>query len=233
MVGLGLAGLVLAMVLTAQRTEPVAAEITASDPAVSSETTGCPEPVDPPEPTTTTYAAPPAADVEGPVRVLLQTSCGDIELTLDPALAPTLVASFVGLAEEGYYAGVPFHRVVDGFMIQGGDPTGTGTGCLDAECRERLPGFELPDELDGAREVVAAAGGYPRGTVALANAGPDTNGSQFFVVQSEEPYPLPPAYAVLGTVTDGMEIVDRIAAGSTANELALDPVVITSVEVAP
>lgn len=168
------------------------------------------------------------------MRATLVTTCGDIVLTLDAAAAPATVANFVALAEDGYYDGVGFHRVIDEFMIQGGDPTGSGNGCVDQtdpSCAERLPGYTFGDELELAEEVVATSGGYPRGTLAMANAGPDTNGSQFFIVQATPGYGLPPAYAVFGQVESGMDVVDRIAQGPTDGQLAVDPVRIVEVDV--
>lgn len=161
----------------------------------------------------------------------LHTSCGDVVVELDAAGTPRTVANFVGLAESGYYVGVPFHRVIDGFMVQGGDPTGTGMGCLDDACEQRLPGYTFYDELATAEQLVATEGGYPRGTLAMANGGADTNGSQFFIVQGDPGYPLPPAYTVFGRVLDGLEVVDRIAAGPADGERAVTPTVILDVDV--
>ena len=179
----------------------------------------------------------------------LQTNHGDITVELFEERAPNTVGNFIGLAtgskewtdpetgdtveNEPLYEDVIFHRIIEGFMIQGGDPTGTGSGCLDDSCAERLPGYTFADELTLAEEVVAEAGGYPRGTLAMANAGPDTNGSQFFVVQGTPGYPLPPQYAVFGAVTSGMDVVDRIAQGPVDGQIAVDPVVILSVTVQP
>lgn len=123
----------------------------------------------------------------------LETSLGPITIELDPARAPIAVNNFVHLAKDGYYDGVIFHRVVPGFVIQGGDPTGTGRGG---------PGYKFRDELEGE-------GGYSRGTVAMANAGPNTNGSQFFICL--EDVALPHQYTIFGKVTDGMDTVDAIA----------------------
>lgn len=116
-------------------------------------------------------------------------------------------------------------------MIQGGDPTGTGTGCLDDACEQRLPGYTFDDELALAEQLVDASGGYPRGTLAMANSGADTNGSQFFVIQGDNGYPLPPQYAVFGSVVEGMDVVDRIAQGPVDGQLAVDPIIILSVDV--
>lgn len=164
------------------------------------------------------YPAPPPMQID-PQRsysATVATSQGTIEIDLFAARSPRTVNNFVFLAREGFYQGVVFHRVIEGFMIQGGDPTGTGTGG---------PGYRFADELEAAREH-----GYPRGTVAMANAGPDTNGSQFFIVHRDAG--LPPDYAVFGQVTDGMTVVDRIAAGRTdAQDHPLDEVRIERVAI--
>lgn len=124
-------------------------------------------------------------------RVTLNTEEGDIvlELTKD---TPVTTGNFATLAEMGFYDGVIFHRVIDGFMIQGGDPDGTGTGG---------PGYKFDDE--------PFEGEYTRGTVAMANSGPNTNGSQFFIMHDD--YPLQPNYTIFGKVVEGMEVVDKIA----------------------
>ena len=155
-------------------------------------------------------------------RATVETDRGPIVLSLDPAEAPLAVNSMISLAEEGFYDGIVFHRVIDGFVIQGGDPTGTGAGG---------PGYRFPDELDAAEELVASAGGYPRGTLAMANAGPDTNGSQFFIVQGEM-VELPPAYTVFGEVVEGMDVVDAIATSETGPaDRPVEPIEITEVSV--
>ncbi len=182
-----------------------------------------------PEPDTTLQyeEPPPAEDVADTYTVTMTTTCGEIVMELDGAAAPQTVASFTFLAEEGYYAGVPFHRVQDQFVIQGGDPTGTGSGG---------PGYTFEDELELAEQITEANDGmYPRGTLAMANSGPDTNGSQFFVVQADPGYPFPPNYTVFGQVVEGMDVVDRIAQGPVTGQnqdQAVDPVRIVSVEVA-
>jgi cyclophilin family peptidyl-prolyl cis-trans isomerase len=124
----------------------------------------------------------------------LHTSLGDIAIDFLAEKAPIATNSFLFLAGEGFYDGVIFHRIIPGFVIQGGDPTGRGTGG---------PGYQFHDELDGP-------GGYPRGTVAMANAGPNTNGSQFFICHGDTG--LPHQYTIFGRVTDGMDVVDAIAA---------------------
>lgn len=126
----------------------------------------------------------------------LHTEKGDIEIDLAAAATPITVNNFVFLAHEKFYDGVIFHRTIPGFMIQGGDPTGTGSGG---------PGYRFDDE--------AFSGSYKRGTVAMANAGPDTNGSQFFIMHAD--YALPPNYVIFGQVTKGLEVVDAIATAPT------------------
>jgi cyclophilin family peptidyl-prolyl cis-trans isomerase len=127
-------------------------------------------------------------------RVTLHTSEGAIELELYPDDAPKTVENFVKLSREGFYEGVIFLRVIPDFMIQGGDPTGTGMGG---------PGYEFEDEFN--EHPVA------RGALAMANAGPNTNGSQFFIVTAEATPWLDGKHTVFGKVTSGMDLVDRIS----------------------
>jgi peptidylprolyl isomerase len=152
----------------------------------------------------------------------IATSDGDIVVELDAAGAPLATNNLVNLARDGFYDEVVFHRVIEGFVIQGGDPSGTGAGG---------PGYRFEDELDTAEELVASEGGYPRGTLAMANAGPDTNGSQFFIVHGDL-IQLDPAYTVFGSVIDGMDVVDAIATTTTdgADRPTTD-VVITTIEI--
>src|SRR5665213_63424 len=124
--------------------------------------------------------------------VVLETNQGNIELTLFADKAPKTVENFVGLVKKGFYNGLIFHRVIKGFMIQGGDPTGTGRGG---------PGYTFADELNPVTQSYKT--GYVRGTVAMANSGPDTNGSQFFIMQADTP--LPNSYSIFGHVTSGMD----------------------------
>jgi cyclophilin family peptidyl-prolyl cis-trans isomerase len=123
---------------------------------------------------------------------ILTTSEGDITIQLNAKETPVTVNNFVYLAKANFYNGTIFHRVIKGFMIQGGDPQGTGSGG---------PGYTFSDE--------PFSGSYTRGTVAMANAGPNTNGSQFFIMHQD--YQLPPNYVIFGKVTDGMDVVDKIA----------------------
>lgn len=131
-------------------------------------------------------------------RVKIETDLGEIIFETYDSDAPKAVGNFVSLAEKGFYNGVIFHRVIPGFMIQGGDPSGNGTGG---------PGYTFADELDPS--TPSAAEGYRRGVVAMANAGPNTNGSQFFIMHAD--YPLPHQYTIFGKVISGMETVDKIA----------------------
>lgn len=140
------------------------------------------------------WSKPPAMQLAEGVsyEATLRTTKGDIVIELLRDEAPATVNNFVFLAREGFYDGVPFHRVVKGFMIQTGDPTGTGAGG---------PGYRFEDEPVRRR--------YSGGTVAMANAGPNTNGSQFFIMHQN--YNLPPNYTIFGQVREGLEVVDAIA----------------------
>jgi cyclophilin family peptidyl-prolyl cis-trans isomerase len=144
---------------------------------------------------------PAGAKSSGGLHATIETDRGAIELELLPNDAPMAVENFRLLAEHGYYDGLTFHRIVKGFMIQGGDPTGTGTG------GESAWGGSFADEINPQSPLYQA--GYRRGIVAMANAGPNTNGSQFFIMH--EDYDLPPNYVIFARVTSGMETVDAIA----------------------
>ena len=126
-------------------------------------------------------------------RATMQTNKGTIEIELYPDEAPKTVANFVELAQKGFYDGVIFHRVIEDFMIQGGDPTGTGSGG---------PGYQFEDEANDHPVV--------RGSLAMANAGPNTNGSQFFIVTADACPWLDGLHTVFGQVTGGMDVVDEI-----------------------
>jgi cyclophilin family peptidyl-prolyl cis-trans isomerase len=128
------------------------------------------------------------------VAATLHTNHGAIDLELFAEDAPTTVGNFLKLAADGFYDGVIFHRVIPDFMIQGGDPTGTGTGG---------PGYQFEDEINDHRIV--------RGALAMANAGPNTNGSQFFIVTTEAAPWLDGKHTVFGRVTNGMDVVDAIS----------------------
>jgi cyclophilin family peptidyl-prolyl cis-trans isomerase len=147
-------------------------------------------------------------------QATIHTSEGAIELELYPNEAPKTVENFLKLARDGFYDGVIFHRVIPDFMIQGGDPTGTGTGG---------PGYEFEDEFNQHRVV--------RGALAMANAGPNTNGSQFFIVTAEATPWLDGKHTVFGRVTSGMDVVDRICeAERDDNDRPASPVAIERVE---
>lgn len=151
--------------------------------------------------------------------ITLTTNYGDIQFSTYDADAPKTVQNFVTLALKGFYDKVIFHRVIKGFMIQGGDPSGNGTGG---------PGYTFEDELNPATE--SYKNGYKRGVVAMANAGPNTNGSQFFIMHQD--YPLPNSYSIFGKVVKGQEVVDAIASVQTdASDKPLKPVVINNVKV--
>src|SRR6059036_2659335 len=135
----------------------------------------------------------------------IQTNKGTIKFELLEQDASKTTENFRLLAEKGYYDGVIFHRVIKGFMIQGGDPTGTGGGGQSAL------GGRFADEINPSSEVYRR--GYKAGTVAMANAGPNTNGSQFFIMHVD--YPLPPSYTIFGRVTEGQDVVDAIASSET------------------
>lgn len=160
----------------------------------------------------------PSSEVTGAVEATLQTTAGDVPLTLDADRTPCTVGSFVSLAEQGYYDDSPCHRLTTAgiFVLQCGDPSGTGMGG---------PGYSYADELDGGET-------YPAGTVAMANAGPDTNGSQFFLVYEDTE--LPAAYTVFGELSPaGLEVVRAIAANGaedgSGDGAPATPVTITAV----
>jgi cyclophilin family peptidyl-prolyl cis-trans isomerase len=136
-------------------------------------------------------------DLSKSYSATIETNHGVIEIDLLAERSPLAVNNFVFLARDGFYDDVIFHRVISGFMIQGGDPTGTGRGG---------PGYRFRDETEGP-------GDYSRGTVAMANAGPNTNGSQFFICHGDAP--LPHSYTIFGKVTSGLEAIDAIAALDT------------------
>jgi cyclophilin family peptidyl-prolyl cis-trans isomerase len=124
----------------------------------------------------------------------MDTSMGTMTIALDAASAPKTVNNFVFLARQGFYDGVIFHRIIQGFMCQGGDPDGTGRGG---------PGYKFEDELP-------KPGRYEVGSIAMANAGPNTNGSQFFIVSGPSGVRLPPQYSLFGKVVKGLEVVDEM-----------------------
>ena len=149
-------------------------------------------------------------------KATMQTNQGTIELELFDDDAPKTVQNFKKLAQDGFYDGVIFHRVIPDFMIQGGDPTGTGTGG---------PGYTFEDEFNEHQVV--------RGALAMANAGPNTNGSQFFIVTADACPWLDGKHTVFGTVTSGMEVADAISNAATGpNDKPRDEVRIETVSLA-
>ena len=153
-------------------------------------------------------------DLAKDYSAVIHTTAGDISVDLFASNAPQTVNNFAFLANDGFYDDVIFHRTIKGFMIQGGDPTGSGRGG---------PGYRFRDEFHDKTS-------YNRGTLAMANAGPNTNGSQFFIMHAD--YGLPNAYTIFGEVTDGMDVVDAIAeAPIGAQDRPNDPVTITGIDI--
>lgn len=185
---------------------------------------------------------------KGDTLAVMHTNIGDIKIKLFPEKAPKTVENFVTHSKNGYYNGLKFHRVINDFMIQGGDPRGNGTG------GESIWGGSFPDEFDPELHNL-------RGALSMANSGPNTNGSQFFIVQAREvpanmleqmrdledngfPADITAAYAelggtpwldfrhtVFGQVTDGMDVVDKIAAVETNNDVPCEDVIISSIDI--
>ena len=146
----------------------------------------------------------------------MDTSLGTMVIALDALKAPKTVNNFVFLALHHYYDGVIFHRIINGFMCQGGDPTGTGRGG---------PGYRFDDELPKPNQ-------YEIGSVAMANAGPNTNGSQFFIVSGRSGVGLPPQYSLFGKVVKGLEVLDQMQNVATdRSDRPHDDVVINSVTI--
>lgn len=165
-----------------------------------------------------TYTAYPEMGIESTKKytATMKTSAGEMKIRLNAKDVPKTVNNFVFLAREKFYDGVIFHRTIPGFMIQGGDPTGTGMGG---------PGYRFDDE--------SFTGEYKKGTLAMANAGPDTNGSQFFIMHAD--YALPKNYTIFGEVISGIEVVDKIATAPTQpggeGSKPVNPVTIESVTI--
>lgn len=162
-------------------------------------------------------AAPPMLlDLSKTYRATMVTSHGTMEIVLDAVKAPLTVNSFVYLARFHYYDGVILHRIIPGFVLQGGDPTGSGSGG---------PGYKFRDELP-------APGAYRLGSFAMANAGPNTNGSQFFIISGAHGEALPPLYSLFGQVTEGLEVVAAIdklgsQSGRPSETVTIESVTIT------
>ena len=180
-------------------------------------TPDCPAP-DGSSPKTTHFDGPPPMCIDPSRRYSagIVTSKGTVVVNLDPLVAPKTVNNFVFLARYHYFDGIAFHRVIPGFVLQGGDPTGTGTGG---------PGYRFEDELP-------KPGRYELGSLAMANSGPNTNGSQFFVISGPSGVRLPPKYSLFGKVVKGMDVVSAIDALGTSSGKPKERVVIESVTVA-
>ena len=167
-----------------------------------------------------TYKSTPvmSIDVNSTYTAELETSLGNIVIELFTDTSPITVNNFVNLSNDGYYNDVIFHRVIKGFMIQGGDPSGTGHGDMG-----KYPGYEFEDELDNPMN-------YEKGIVAMANRGPNTNGSQFFIMH--EDYPLPYQYTIFGKVLSGLDVVDAIGNVQTGeNDKPNEDVVILNIKI--
>ena len=147
----------------------------------------------------------PQTDESKMYRVTITTDRGAIVMDLDPQLAPNTVNNFIGLARQGYYDGLTWHRVVPEFVIQGGDPEGSGRGG---------PGYKFADE--------AVKGQYTRGAVAMANAGPDTNGSQFFICIDDCSRKLAPSYNLFGYVVEGQPVAESTQVGDVMRKVEIE-----------
>jgi peptidylprolyl isomerase len=177
----------------------------------------CPAP-DGSSPRTIRFSEPPPMCIDPAKRytATMETSLGTLVIALDAAAAPITVNNFVFLARYHYYDGVTFHRVIKGFVCQGGDPEGTGRGG---------PGYRFADELP-------KSGRYEVGSLAMANAGPNTNGSQFFVISGADGCRLPPQYSLFGKVVKGLEIVEAMQSVATGSgDKPRDDLVIHSVTI--
>src|SRR5437667_456855 len=164
--------------------------------------TPCP-PADGSAERTTKFAKPPPTCID-PAKsytVTMKTTKGTMTIALDPKKAPKTVNNFVVLARYHYFDGIVFHRIIPGFVVQGGDPEATGRGG---------PGYQFADELP-------PAGQYKIGSLAMANAGPDTNGSQFFIITGQQGVQLPPQYSLFGQVIDGLDVVKQLEATGTSS----------------
>tara|TARA_X000001036_G_scaffold10254_1_gene9067 strand:- start:345 stop:944 length:600 start_codon:yes stop_codon:yes gene_type:complete len=157
-------------------------------------------------------------DVNSKYSAELETSLGNIVIELFTETSPITVNNFVTLSNDGYYNDVIFHRVIKGFMIQGGDPSGTGHGDMG-----KYPGYDFEDELNNPMN-------YEKGIVAMANRGPNTNGSQFFIMHAD--YPLPYQYTIFGKVLSGLDVVETIGNVQTGeNDKPNEDVVIYSIKI--
>ena len=203
---------------TGGTTAPTESTVAPGTTVFSYGTTDCPPATGATEPQRT-FTAPfkQCIDVAKTYTAVIKTNKGDLTVQFDPVKAPGTVNNFVSLALNKYFDGVPCHRIIPDFVVQCGDPTGTGTGG---------PGYKFADELP-------ASGEYKVGSLAMANSGPNTNGSQFFIITGSQGVALPPSYSLFGEVTAGadttLEALD--AAGTAAGTPTKEPVLIQSVTV--
>ena len=172
-------------------------------------------------PKTQRFDGPPPMVIDPAKRYTAEmiTSKGTMTIALDPIAAPKTVNNFVFLARYHYFEGITFHRVIPGFVLQGGDPEGTGRGG---------PGYRFEDELP-------KPGRYEIGSLAMANAGPDTNGSQFFVISGPDGAALPPSYSLFGKVIKGLEVIPAIEAigsrsGNPSEKVTIESVTVTEAD---
>jgi cyclophilin family peptidyl-prolyl cis-trans isomerase len=187
------------------------------NPVVTRNAAACPNP-DGSSPKTTKFAAAPGTciDVAKKYTAEMKTTKGTMTIELDPKKAPKTVNNFVFLSRYHFYDGVSFHRIIPGFVVQGGDPLGTGAGD---------PGYKFADELPKAGE-------YEVGSLAMANSGPNTNGSQFFIIVGDQGVQLPPKYSLFGKVTSGIEVAKALeAVGSEGAGTPKEPVQMDSVTI--
>jgi cyclophilin family peptidyl-prolyl cis-trans isomerase len=166
---------------------------------------------------TTRFSQQPPMGIDPAKRytAVISTSKGDITVALAPERAPKTVNSFVFLARNGYYDGLNFHRIIPGFMAQGGCPEGSGRGG---------PGYQFEDELP-------PPGRYEIGSLAMANAGPNTNGSQFFIVSGQDGVRLPPQYSLFGQVVQGLDVLSQIEAAGSRSGAPSEEVKINSIRI--
>src|SRR3984885_12808303 len=179
-------------------------------------TTPCPAP-DGSSPKQQKFDGPPPMCIDASKRYTasMVTSKGTLTIALDPIAAPATVNNFVFLARYHYFDGIVFHRIIPGFVLQGGDPTGNGTGG---------PGYRFEDELP-------KAGRYELGSLAMANAGPNTNGSQFFIISGPSGAQLPPLYSLFGKAVDGLDVIASLEAVGTPSGKPSETVKMLSVTI--
>jgi cyclophilin family peptidyl-prolyl cis-trans isomerase len=192
-----------------------ASTTTTENPALAAVQCNDTKPAENPNRPTFTTAPPMSIDPAKKYTATIETSCGKITVDLDAKGAPKTVNNFVFLAQKKFYDGLTWHRVVKGFVIQGGDPQGTGSGG---------PGYEFADELP--------QDGYKLGSLAMANSGENTNGSQFFIVTGPDGTQLPNKYSRFGMVTGGLEVAQKLESFADANQKPTRPLYILSITIA-